>query len=136
MAQGRPSSYNDEIADKICVRLSEGESVRSIAQDPNMPAMSTIFKWKVDNKIFSEQYDEARRCQAEKLFDELINIADTGEDVQRDRLRVDTRKWFLSKVAPKVYGEKLDLTSDGDKIEASKIIITSQGENPDVEVYE
>jgi hypothetical protein len=38
--------------------------------------------------------------------------------VQRDRLGVDTRKWLVSKIAPKIYGEKLDLTSDGKGLSA------------------
>ncbi len=36
-----------------------------------------------------------------------------GEHVQRSRLRVDTRKWILSKLAPKRYGDKLQHTGDG-----------------------
>ena len=65
------------------------------------------------------------------MFEELLDIADDGandwlknknglmlnkEVVLRSRLRVDTRKWYLSKVLPKKFGEKLDLTSLGDKI--------------------
>lgn len=50
------------------------------------------------------------------MFDELETIADLPDDKEspmRSRLRVDTRKWYLSKVLPKKFGEKLDLTSDG-----------------------
>jgi Bacteriophage Sf6, terminase small subunit-like len=34
-----------------------------------------------------------------------------AEHVQRSRLRVEARKWLLSKALPKVYGDKLDLNT-------------------------
>lgn len=45
---------------------------------------------------------------------ELVN----SEHIQRSRLRVDTRKWLMAKMKPKKYGEKLDLTTKGDKLPA------------------
>ncbi len=42
--------------------------------------------------------------------------------VQRDRLRVDTRKWMASKLAGKIYGDKVDVTSAGDKLAAVAVI--------------
>jgi hypothetical protein len=134
----RPSTYTEEIADKICARIASGESVLSIAKDPEMPASSTIYLLLLDEdkKLFSEKYDKARIAQADHYFDQLLEIADDGtndtitratgdgetyevantEFIQRSRLRVDTRKWYLSKIMPKKYGEKLDVTSDGESI--------------------
>lgn len=68
--------------------------------------------------------------QAELLADELFSIADDGKNdtqkdeesgaiftnhdvINRSRLRVDTRKWYLSKVLPKIYGDKLDMNLAG-----------------------
>lgn len=112
----RPTDYTPELATKICKRIAGGESLRSICSDEEMPNRSTIHLWILDpaKKEFSDQYELACNTRAENMFDELEAIADnTDGDVQRDRLRVDTRKWYLSKVLPKKYGEKLDLTSDG-----------------------
>lgn len=50
-----------------------------------------------------------------------------GEHIQRSRLRVDTRKWFLSKVLPKLYGDKLDITSDHKPLQVSIIDPTRRG---------
>ncbi len=87
--------------------------------------------WLFDGKHadFSEQYARARDLQADKLFDEALEIADETSDdwirtedgkkildhehVQRSRLRVDTRKWAAGKLAPKRYGDKLQHTGDG-----------------------
>ena len=135
---GRPTVYTKELGTEICERLADGASLREILRDENMPCQSAVFRWLLDEryKDFKEQYETARNIQAETLFDELLEIADdgendwvlrqgkegdewwsnNGENIQRSRLRVDTRKWFLSKVLPKKYGEKIDLTSGGDKI--------------------
>jgi hypothetical protein len=75
------------------------------------------------DKDLSEQYARARSDMIDKIADDIIKIADeemipTGEGkvdnamVQKQRLRVDTRKWLLSKLAPKKYGDKLELTGD------------------------
>ena len=129
--RGRPSRYTEAIAAKVCRRLAEGESLRTICGDTAMPAISTVMGWLFDGKHadFSEQYARARDLQADKLFDEALEIADeasedwtTTEDgkkildhehVQRSRLRVDTRKWAAGKLAPKRYGDKLQHTGDG-----------------------
>lgn len=108
-----------------------------------MPAQSTVYLWLLDEdkKLFSENYARARASQAEVMFDELLDIADdSSEDtmlvqmgkktvpmenkefVNRSRLKVDTRKWYLSKVLPKKFGDKLDLTSDGKEIKGNTIV--------------
>lgn len=134
IAHGRPSIYTDELVSEICARIASGESLRSICKSDNMPVMSTIMLWLVDGKHpnFSEQYAEARRIQAETLADELFDISDdasndwmvrngkedepgyvlNGEHVQRSRLRLDTRKWYLSKVLPK-FADKQQVEHSG-----------------------
>ncbi len=112
----RPSKYTKELGEKICSRIAEGESIRTIVKDKDMPSSSSIFRWLLneDYKDFWEQYEKSRNIQAELMFEELIDIADNEEkEVMRDRLRVDTRKWYLSKVLPKKFGDKMDLTTDG-----------------------
>ena len=56
---------------------------------------------------FAEQYARAREVQAETLADEIVSIADEDGDPQRQRLRVDARKWVASKLKPKRYGDKV-----------------------------
>lgn len=126
--------YSDEIADKICERIANGESVNSFAGTKGMPAQSTIYKWLIENKDFSEKYTRARETQAEVHLDEIIEIADNctddvekimtqhGEDyrinqsaIARARLQIDARKWTMSKLAPKKYGDKTSTTISGDK---------------------
>ena len=80
-----------------------------------MPSDVTVRGWALeDREGFFSQYARAREIGYPRMADELVNVADTvGGDVQRDRLRVDTRKWLLSKALPKVFGDKLQLGGDG-----------------------
>lgn len=113
----RPTIFNDELARVICERIAKGESVRTICKDDDMPDAGSIYNWLLDEdkKEFFKQYAKAKDAQAELMFDELLDIADSGnmDDSNRARLRVDTRKWYLSKVLPKKYGDKIDMTTDG-----------------------
>lgn len=132
---GRPKAYSPDIAREICLRLSSGESLRSICSAEHMPSRSVVHQWVVDNHAgFSDQYAKARDMGMDELADELFEISDdgsndwmerhnkegeslgwmlNGEAVARSRLRVDTRKWYLSKLAPKRYGEKIDVNHGG-----------------------
>lgn len=134
---GRPSRYTNKLADKICKMIAEGQSVRSICAKKDMISMQTFFRWLRENDKFREQY--ARACEERSYMhaEEIIEIADdatndymeqhdesdeltgyklNGENIQRSRLRIDTRKWLMSKLNPKVYGDKLDMTTNGNDI--------------------
>lgn len=106
--------YTEEIASEICLRLSGGESLRAICEDERLPNRTTVHLWVIsDREGFSNQYARARQSQALRWAEEIMDIADTDGDVQRSRLQVDTRKWMLSKVLPKVYGEKQQVEHSG-----------------------
>lgn len=132
----RPTIYTDELAHSICARIASGESMRSICKDDDMPVMSTVMLWLIDGKhtLLSEQYAKARQIQAETLADEIFDIADdgsndwmkinrgdeegyrvNGEAVARSRLRVDTRKWYLSKVLPR-FADKKEESSGAEQL--------------------
>lgn len=136
---GRPTNYSKEVAAKICAELAMGSSLRTICKSPDMPALATIYLWFNKYPDFIEQYERAKHDGADAMAEELLEIADdgtndwmekigrdgektgeyilNGEHVQRSRLRVDARKWYLSKIKPKRYGDKVDLTSAGEKLE-------------------
>lgn len=110
--------YSVVIADAICERLAEGESLRAICSDNSMPCKAAVFRWLSERPEFADQYARAREEQAEALADELVAIADgpVGEDsavlTARDRLRVDARKWVASKLKPKKYGDRIQHAND------------------------
>ena len=114
--KGRPTKYTDALGAQICERLASGATLRAICRDDGIPSESTVRSWAIDtDHPFSAQYARARETGYSLMADELVEIADgtdsdaVGDDpsvVQRDRLRVETRKWLLSKALPKVYGER------------------------------
>ena len=114
MPAGRPTKYTKELAQKLCSELASGKSMRTVCDMPGMPDRTTVFRWMSDREEFRHQYAEAKEMSAEALAEQMFDIADDGdEDVQRSRLRVDTRKWYLSKIKPKKYGDlqRIDHTS-------------------------
>jgi hypothetical protein len=128
--RGRPSGFSVELGDRICEALADGLSVRRIMRTESF-SMSMLFRWLRQFPDFREQYARARSDQAHALVMDALDIADDGgqdyvtedgevrfnsEHVQRSRLRVDTRKWYASKVLPKIYGERIlheDATGGG-----------------------
>jgi len=106
----RPCEFKQEIADHICSEIASGRSLRAICrEDKGMPAQSTIYLWLARMDAFSEQYARAMELRTNALADDILEIADgeNEEDVQRARLRVDARKWLMSKLAPKKYGDRI-----------------------------
>lgn len=118
MERGRPTIYSPEVISQFLERMANGESVRSICRDDKMPALATIFRWLGEKPDFKEQYARAREMQADALFEELQEVAEealkaeTAVEVNARRLIVDTHKWRLSKIVPKRYGDKLELSGD------------------------
>lgn len=108
---GRPTDFTSELANAICERLADGESLRSICRADAMPNKATVFRWLAADEAFSDQYARARESQADSLFDEMLEIADSATiadavQVQQAKLKVETRKWMAGKLRPKAYGEK------------------------------
>lgn len=78
--------------------------------------MSMVMRWLADNEKFREQYARSRSNGHDRIALEALKIADdTTEDPQSRRVRVDTRKWFLSKLAPKKYGDKIEVEQTGEQ---------------------
>jgi hypothetical protein len=126
--KGRPSTYCAASAKRICERLAMGETLRGICCAKGMPNESTVRGWVVqDVDGFAARYARARDMGLDTLADEVLEIADddtrdgyldadgsrkqNNAAIHRDRLRVDTRKWYLSKLAPKRYGQRVELSS-------------------------
>jgi hypothetical protein len=122
---GRPSEFSQEIVTAICERMAEGETLRKICSDPEMPARNTVLRWVKNDDGFKKQYETARQACMDWYADEIVNIAwDTSSDtiegkegqplcnhewIARSRLKVDSLKFLMSKLHPTRYGEKLQL---------------------------
>lgn len=137
-APGRPTIYTPELIDSICERVADGESMRKICRDEQMPAMTTIFRWLRENPEFREQYEAATDMRADSFAEDMLDIADIppqinekggvdSGDVAHMRLRIDTRKWIASKLKPKKYGDKIEQEIKGDMSLTVNIVRFGEG---------
>lgn len=113
-----PSSYSEEIAQKIGDRLIDGISLSKICTEPGMPSMRTVLRWLAKHEEFRTLYSVARQLQADLFFEEVLQIADGAakdlvndptrdwRKLQADRIRMDARKWVLARMSPQKYGKK------------------------------
>jgi len=137
----------DEVFELVCQEIEQTTTgMRKICLDHN--SSSSAFFDFIDNEkdeakklIKAERYARARERQADFLADKMLEVAfddvDDEKDyvganhIQRDRLKVDTMKFIASKLKPKKYGDKLDLTTDGDKIPTAIPIVLGNGKSYD-----
>jgi hypothetical protein len=133
--KGRPTVFSQGLAQVICLRISNGESLRSIVKDEEMPAQSSVYEWLIAHPSFAEQYARAREDQADTLADEIIAIADEQPEViavidkktgaliehkldgaflQWQKNRIDARKWTAMKLKPKKYGDRVQVAGDAE----------------------
>ena len=126
-----PTQYSRQLAEAICEALVEGRSLASICANEDMPSRSTVFRWLDQHEEFRVLYARARKLQADILSDETLDIADdarndwmqrltqkqaswvaNGENIQRSKVRIDTRKWLVGKLNPRKYGDRVELAGD------------------------
>jgi hypothetical protein len=131
---GRPTLYTEELATFICAEIASGEKVSDICKAESMPSQRSVYTWLARYPEFSQQYAKAQADRTHAMAEEIMDIADdgrndwmernhgdnvgwvaNGEALQRSRLRVDTRKWLMSKMQPKKYGDSLNLGNAGDE---------------------
>lgn len=130
----------ENIVNEVCDLISTGYSLSKACRAISV-SKETFYKIIDEDKEKSNQYARATKERAEAIFEEILDIADETENdtieidlgdgiksektnheaIQRSKLRVDARKWMLSKMQPKKYGDKIDMTTGGDKIQSNEI---------------
>jgi len=144
--RGRPTIFTKQIADVICMRIADGESLREIVKTDGLPDRTTVYDWLLRNEEFAHQYTRAREEQADTLADEIIAIADEqpeiiavidkktgaliehkldGAFLQWQKNRIDARKWTAMKLKPKKYGDKLQVAGSKDEPVEHKVEVMS-----------
>lgn len=125
-------AITDEQRANFLARVAGGRSVRDVCSDEDMPSRTVIYEELAANKDFADHYARACDMRADEVFDEIFQIADdgrndwmaihdeenigyreNGEAIRRAQLRIDARKWALARMAPRKYGDKLNLDHSG-----------------------
>lgn len=151
MNTGRPTDYTEELAALLFSRLSEGLSLRKACSTEDMVDKSTVFRWlseantKEWAQSFRDQYARAKKEGADAMAEELQEIAeDALEDVKKHayepklggalvqayKLKADNMKWAMAKQQPKKYGDKVDVTSGGERIRTEPLIVSPIAPRP------
>lgn len=123
---GHESTYTPEVGGRLCELLcsrDEGQlddlgrkpfySVRSACAELGI-SEATIYRWLHRHPDFCEQYTRAREARAHLLAEETIEVVELEPDPAKARVRMDVRKWYAGKLAPKVWGDKTVLSGDPD----------------------
>ena len=120
----RPSTYDQAIADEICLRIVEGSNIAQLCREDRegrFPDRSTLFRWMARNPSFRQNYTIAMELHADHLADTAMAIANNATEdtrdgksnmaaVNRDRLIVDTIKWRCAKLFPRKYSERYQVS--------------------------
>ncbi len=95
-------------------------------------AQSTFWKYVANNDELAERYARAKVQGLHAVAAEMLDIADeprpgvivtegpkgtetkTGDMVERARLQIETRKWLLARLMPKVYGDRTIIAGDAE----------------------
>jgi hypothetical protein len=135
--RGRPTAaYSTQIAERVLDGLADGRTLLDVCDDEGMPTSRTVHSWvSEDREGFAARYHRAREIGCHTIADEILAIADDSrndwvlrraeagqpdgpvevifdhEHVRRCRLRIDARRWLLSKILPKTYGDRPDLNA-------------------------
>ena len=137
----------EEIIKEVLKRVSEGESLRAVLPLGNKLVSRTTFnQWLIDKQGLADQYARACEERADKIFEDIISIADdtthdtelksygdvveeraNTEWIQRSKVRIDARKWILSKMQPKKYGDKIEIENKGEVSIKSYTITPASG---------
>lgn len=121
---GRTTEYNYNLCLEICEKVSEGENIKTVLKsDENYPHFSTWCNWKRANDELNDLYTRSIQDKAESVDERIDEIMYKVENKQMDfmsaRVLIDTLKWKASKYYPKMFGDKVDLTTNGHNLGAT-----------------
>jgi hypothetical protein len=107
--RGRPTDYSPELADLVCQRLMEaGTLLEACDKHPELPHTTTVYRWLQVHEDFRIKYSRAREDVMEMWADEIVRVANDQTLEPNDRrVKIDTKKWLMSKIAYRRYGDKL-----------------------------
>ena len=133
---------------QILESIANGESLSSAINHEGFPSYAWArLKLREDPQL-RRQFDQATEDRADRLAEQLIEIADqkmpdgldgSGQSawVQHQRLKVDARKWIASKLKPRTYGDRLDVSVTDNRIsvlgaleQARQRVLKNEQNNP------
>ena len=125
-----------EIQDRLVAEIQTGRSLRQVCGDEGMPDIRTVTRWLVADADFAHKYARARMAQADVLFDRMEAVEEAVSagtmDSHAARVVLDSMRWRASKLAPKVYGDRLDVSVSDARISITGALAAAQSRLVDV----
>lgn len=125
-----------EIQEKLLAEIQTGRSLRQVCTDEGMPHFTTVLRWVAADGQFASKYARARTAQADTLFDRMEAVEEAVSagtmDSHAARVVLDSMRWRASKLAPKVYGDRLDVQVSDTRISISGALAAAQSRLVDV----
>lgn len=111
---GRPSIYSDELVDEFFIRVSGGRSVQSVASDEDMPALTTVYRWRDEKLGFREKLARAREERTETYASRMIALGEQAlSDVAMDPQRINAAVNAYDKAARLQAPKKVEMSGPG-----------------------
>lgn len=126
--RGRPPIYTPALGIAVCDAVAGGIPLNNVLKQDGFPDRMTFNSWLLKDPEFFAMYMRARIALYDVWAEEILTISDddsrdtveTGEGtktdhehIQRSRLRVDSRRWLLSKLRPTTYGDSQTIKHTG-----------------------
>jgi len=125
-----------EIQERVVAEIQTGRSLRQVCGDEGMPDFRTVQRWIVSDGQFAVKYARARMAQADVLFDRMEAVEEAVAagtmDSHAARVVLDSMRWRASKLAPKVYGDRLDVSVSDSRISITGALAAAQSRLVDV----
>jgi hypothetical protein len=126
---GRPVKWppEHEVWREIIGRVSAGKALSTVLADPGYPTWVSFHAMMEQDDKLRQAYEKAVQDRADKLADEILQLSDeqmpeglegamASAWVQQKRMQVDARKWIASKLKPRTYGDRIDMTVRDERI--------------------
>ena len=122
----RPSEYDFELCKLICDEVANGENIISVLKESNFPSWSTFRRWKNEHEELRTLYVNSQQDKGIALENEIDDVMQCLKDGEMEasvgNVLIQTLKWKMGKFYPKMFGDKLDVTSGGDKFQTPSAI--------------
>ena len=119
-----------DIQERLVAEIQTGRSLRQVCGDEGMPDIRTVTRWLVADAAFAHKYARARMAQADVLFDRMEAVEEAVSagtmDSHAARVVLDSMRWRASKLAPKVYGDRLDVQVSDSRISITGALAAAQ----------
>lgn len=106
---GPSSKFSDDQIEEMLERMALGEAICHIEREPGMPSANSMERWEAAGDELGGRITQARARGMDYIAAQAVKNAKAAEDPALGRLAFDADRWYLSKLAPKRYGDKLDV---------------------------